>query len=112
MLLRFQQICDRVGVELDATALAEALWLTQFNLVQQPSSDTPATTFASTDQSIKQVDSTGASSASSDNSPEFAKPTYAQDDAVTEGLPAVEVLLPAASPLPNTPALGRALRLL
>ncbi len=113
MFIKLQTRFAKAGLPLDARELAEVLWLAQFDLV-------PATVEPKEESHEPGDDS---ESSAPKSPPPVAPPTETGQTAQTEaaslsvagtatgeGSPAHEVRLPGATPLPQSLALGRALR--
>ncbi len=112
---RFLEIMHRAGHELDTTELAEALWLARLIRPKAgtrragQSDDSPE----ADDGAARQPVAESATEAGRQTGEKArTKSVYGKGDEAEEGIPAAELLLPAASPLSNpaAAAIGRSLR--
>lgn len=115
MYSRFLDIMRKAGIEMDVTELAESLWLARIARLASGAAGRGAASDATGEaDSAGQQQPAEAASAPAKAAEARSRTTaaYASRDAGAEGIPAAELLLPAASPLSNpaAAAIGRALR--
>ncbi len=112
MLIKLQKRFVKADLPLDVRELAEALWLTQFDLgsaVVEPEEERHEVEQDS-ESPAQKLPTTVAPPIESGQTAQAESARLSAVGAGSEGAPAVEVRLPGVTPLPHSLALGRALR--